>query len=100
MPIVFFLDVNVERGLETKKTESVMATKDIFIKGAGQKGISEKATGDMFFELMNFSAYAFIKSHSVAYTLIGWQQVYLKSHYPEEFVRIGKNNALHNRQVF
>lgn len=84
----------MRREIAKKRPESVMAMKDIFIEGAGQKGISEEIAEDMFYELLPFSVYSYNKSHSVAYTLIGWQQAYLKSHYPDEFEKVEEKNDL------
>lgn len=80
----------MRREMGKKKLESLMQQKKLFVEGAGKKGISEEIAKDMFHELMNFSAYAFNKSHSVAYALISWQQAYLKAHYPDEFEKFAE----------
>jgi DNA polymerase-3 subunit alpha len=41
--------------------------------------------GDLFDKIEGFAGYGFNKSHSVEYTLISWQSMWLKTHFPVEF---------------
>ncbi len=41
--------------------------------------------GALFDKIEGFAGYGFNKSHSVEYTLISWQSMWLKTHYPVEF---------------
>jgi DNA polymerase-3 subunit alpha len=41
--------------------------------------------GHLFDKIEGFAGYGFNKSHSVEYTLISYQAMYLKTHYPVEF---------------
>jgi DNA polymerase-3 subunit alpha len=41
--------------------------------------------GALFDKIEGFAGYGFNKSHSVEYTLISWESMWLKTHYPVEF---------------
>jgi len=49
-------------------------------------GMSEAAAGDLFDKIEGFAGYGFNKSHSVEYTLISYQAMWLKTYYPVEFI--------------
>ncbi|MBA8881772.1 DNA polymerase III subunit alpha [Phyllobacterium myrsinacearum] len=48
-------------------------------------GADEMWAGQLFDKIEGFAGYGFNKSHSVEYTLISYQSMYLKTHYPVEF---------------
>lgn len=50
-----------------------------------QEGISQDKAQEIWDAFEKFGGYAFNKSHSVAYSLISYQSMWLKTHYPAEF---------------
>ncbi len=60
--------------------------KKIFIKRALNIGITFELSSKIFSFMEKFSSYGFNKSHSVAYAFIAYQTLWLKSHYPSEFL--------------
>ncbi len=58
---------------------------DMFVEGAKKNGIEEDLARDIWLQTSTFGAYGFNKSHSVAYSIIGYWQMYIKQHYPQEF---------------
>jgi DNA polymerase-3 subunit alpha len=48
-------------------------------------GCTEDWAGALFDKIEGFAGYGFNKSHSVEYTLISYQSMYLKTYYPAEF---------------
>lgn len=58
---------------------------DMFVAGAKKLGIDEKVARDVWMKTSTFGAYGFNKSHSVAYSVIAYWQMYVKRHYPREF---------------
>ena len=46
---------------------------------------TEQWAGALFDKIEGFAGYGFNKSHSVEYSLISWQSMWLKTHYPVEF---------------
>jgi DNA polymerase III subunit alpha len=51
-----------------------------------EDGMTEIAADELFGKIAGFAGYGFNKSHSVEYTLISWQCMWLKTHYTVEFV--------------
>ncbi len=71
----------------SKKKEKIIASfYEQFIKGATEKGLSEKESNELWELIIQFAGYGFNKSHSTAYALIAYMTAYLKAHYPVEFM--------------
>lgn len=70
-----------------KKNAGEMATqREIFVKGATERGVA-LATASRIFDLMEkFAGYGFNKSHSAAYAVLSYQTAYLKANYPAAFM--------------
>ncbi|MYF99532.1 DNA polymerase III subunit alpha, partial [Candidatus Poribacteria bacterium] len=57
-----------------------------FIVGALENGITKVEAEKIFDFLKSFGRYAFLKSHSITYSLLSYRMAYLKTHYPQEFM--------------
>jgi DNA polymerase-3 subunit alpha len=70
-----------------KKDAKIMAKyKDQFVDGAQSfSGMDPKMAGSLFEQIEVFAGYAFNKSHAAEYSLISYQCMWLKCHYPVEF---------------
>ena len=76
----------LRRAMGKKKPEEMAKQREIFTKGALERGVEEK-TATYIFDLMEkFAGYGFNKSHSAAYALVSYQTAWLKAHYPAEFM--------------
>jgi len=76
----------LRRAMGKKKTEEMAQQREIFTKGAIERGVEQK-TAEYIFDLMEkFAGYGFNKSHSAAYALISYQTAWLKAHYPAAFM--------------
>lgn len=76
----------LRRAMGKKKPEEMAKQREIFTKGATERGVEEK-TATYIFDLMEkFAGYGFNKSHSAAYALVSYQTAWLKAHYPSEFM--------------
>ncbi len=70
-----------------KKELSVMAVqREVFNKGCAKRGKDLAIMGKIFDGVQEFAQYGFNKSHSAAYALVAWWTLYLKVHYPAEFL--------------
>lgn len=76
----------VRRAMSKKKEDIILKEKEIFINNAVNKGYDKNKTTELFNLVLKFADYGFNKSHSVAYSLIGYQMAYLKSNYKEYFM--------------
>lgn len=70
-----------------KKIPEEMAKQKVrFVTGCIERGITERAAGEIFSQMETFARYGFNRSHSVAYAMVSYQTAYLKAHYPVEFM--------------
>ncbi|MBI3349209.1 MAG: DNA polymerase III subunit alpha [Burkholderiales bacterium] len=75
----------LRRAMGKKKAEEMAMHREIFRKGAAEKGI-DQAKADEVFDLMEkFAGYGFNKSHAAAYALLSYHTAWLKTHYTAEF---------------
>ena len=75
----------LRRAMGKKKLEEMMEHRQIFSKGAAEKGIDELRAGRIFDDMEKFAGYGFNKSHSAAYALLAYHTGWLKVHYTAEF---------------
>ena len=69
-----------------KKIKSEMdAQKEMFVKGAFERGIPERESSNLFDTIAKFAGYGFNKSHAAAYAYIAYQTAWLKRYYTSEF---------------
>ncbi|OCP22014.1 MULTISPECIES: DNA polymerase III subunit alpha [unclassified Ensifer] len=69
-----------------KLPEEMKKERGKFVDGAVKTiGCTEEWAGALFDKIEGFAGYGFNKSHSVEYSLISWQSMWLKTHYPVEF---------------
>jgi len=76
----------LRRAMGKKKPEEMEKQREIFVKGATERGVDPKVAGDIFSLMEKFAGYGFNKSHSAAYALLAYQTAWLKAHYPTEFM--------------
>nr|BET44434.1 MAG: DNA polymerase III subunit alpha [Candidatus Aschnera chinzeii] len=72
--------------ISKKNTAEMIAHRKIFQSGAIKNGIDSNLAMKIFDLLEKFANYGFNKSHSVAYALISYQTLWLKTYYPAEFM--------------
>ncbi len=76
----------LRRAMGKKKPEEMAKQRKIFLEGALKNRVDED-TANYIFDLMEkFAGYGFNKSHSAAYALVSYQTLWLKAHYPSEFM--------------
>lgn len=69
-----------------KQPDQMAKQKGKFVEGCVKTiGATEQWAGALFDKIAGFAGYGFNKSHSVEYSLISYQSMYLKTHYPAEF---------------
>lgn len=76
----------LRRALTKKQADSLTGHRNRFVSGAVKKGHTEKKGSEIFDFLANFAGYSFNKAHSISYAYISYWTVYLKAHYPKEYM--------------
>ncbi|WMC18760.1 MAG: DNA polymerase III subunit alpha [Enterobacteriaceae bacterium PSpicST2] len=74
------------RSMNKKNNKNIITEKKKFVYGSIKKGINKKLSNKIFDLLYKFAGYGFNKSHSVAYSFISYQTLWLKTYYPSEFM--------------
>lgn len=76
----------LRRAMGKKKPEEMAKQRSIFEDGAKKNGIDGELAMKIFDLVEKFAGYGFNKSHSAAYALVSYQTLWLKAHYPAEFM--------------
>ncbi|WDU54015.1 DNA polymerase III subunit alpha [Taylorella equigenitalis] len=76
----------LRRAMGKKKLEEMARQREIFQKGAMERGYDPNLATNLFDLMEMFASYGFNKSHSVAYALIAYQTAWLKAYHPAEFM--------------
>lgn len=66
--------------------EAIGKERVAFIEGAVKRGFKRELAEKLISQITFFGSYGFNLSHSVSYGLISYRQMYLKTHYPTEFL--------------
>lgn len=75
----------IRRYMSKKYTDKFMAYKDKFVEGLKESGAEEDAAIMLWNDVIDFSMYAFNKSHAAAYAVLSYITAYLKLYYPKEY---------------
>ncbi|NLC35357.1 MAG: DNA polymerase III subunit alpha [Alcaligenaceae bacterium] len=76
----------LRRAMGKKKPEEMAKHRELFEKGAVEKGYDADLAVRLFDLMEKFAGYGFNKSHSAAYALIAYQTAWLKHYHPAEFL--------------
>ncbi len=72
--------------MRKKRVKEMATLRDEFLKGASERGVSDKVAETIFSQMADFAGYGFNKAHSASYAINAYQTAYLKAHYPAEFM--------------
>ncbi len=76
----------LRKAMGKKDDELIRKELGKFIERAVAQGHPRKLAGELAAQIETFGRYGFNKSHSVAYSILGYQTAWLKVHYPAEFM--------------
>ncbi|WP_188013946.1 DNA polymerase III subunit alpha [Photobacterium damselae] len=76
----------LRRAMGKKKPEEMAKQRAVFEAGAIKNGVDGELSMKIFDLVEKFAGYGFNKSHSAAYALVSYQTLWLKAHYPAEFM--------------
>lgn len=63
-----------------------------FFSNCRERGYPEEITREVWRQIESFAGYSFSKAHSASYAVESFQSLYLKSHFPQEFMVAVINN--------
>jgi DNA-directed DNA polymerase III PolC len=75
-----------------RSKEALQKVKDNFFASCQQKGHPIKLSEEIYRQIESFAGYSFCKAHSASYAVESYQSLYLKVHYPVEFMVAVINN--------
>ncbi len=67
--------------------------RDKFFINCRDKGYDDKLSSEVWRQIESFAGYAFAKGHSASYAVESYQSLYLKAHYPLEYMVATINNG-------
>jgi len=76
----------LRRAMGKKKPEEMAKQRSVFKEGAERCGVDGELSMKIFDLVEKFAGYGFNKSHSAAYALVSYQTLWLKTHFPAEFM--------------
>ncbi|WP_375751080.1 DNA polymerase III subunit alpha [Vibrio sp. HN007] len=76
----------LRRAMGKKKPEEMAKQRAVFEEGSIKNGVDGELAMKIFDLVEKFAGYGFNKSHSAAYALVSYQTLWLKTHYPAEFM--------------
>ncbi len=76
----------LRRAMGKKKPEEMAKQRAVFAEGSKNNNIDPDLAMKIFDLVEKFAGYGFNKSHSAAYALVSYQTLWLKAHYPAEFM--------------
>jgi DNA polymerase-3 subunit alpha len=83
----------LRKAMGKKDRATLDKLKPKFIEQASAKGPDKKILEKIWTDWEAFAQYAFNKSHSTCYAFVAFQTMYLKAHYPAEYMAAVLNSA-------
>jgi DNA-directed DNA polymerase III PolC len=75
-----------------RSREEIRKITSRFFENCRKKGYPEEITAEVWRQIESFAGYSFSKAHSASYAVESFQSLYLKTHYPLEFMVAVINN--------
>lgn len=69
-----------------RSREEFQRVREKFFNNCREKGYDQKVIDRVWYEIESFSGYSFAKGHSASYAVESYQSLFLKAHYPLEFM--------------
>jgi len=78
----------LRRGMSGKyrSRQEFQRVRDRFFETCAERKYDQAVTDRVWYEIESFSGYSFAKGHSASYAVESYQSLYLKAHYPLEFM--------------
>ncbi len=85
----------LRRGMSGKyrSREEFQKVKEKFFSNCREKGYADEMAKEIWRQIESFAGYAFAKGHSASYAVESYQSLFLKAHYPLEYMVACLNNG-------
>lgn len=85
----------LRRGMSGKyrSREEFQKVKEKFFSNCKEKGYADEMAKEIWRQIESFAGYAFAKGHSASYAVESYQSLFLKAHYPLEYMVACLNNG-------
>ncbi len=94
----------LRRGMsgKTRSTRELQKVKQRFFDNCQERGYAQELTNEVYRQIESFAGYSFCKSHSASYAVESYLALYLKVHYPLEFMVSAINNfgGFYRKEVY
>ena len=77
---------NLRKAMGKKRPEIMAQYSEKFVAGARQHGLEPHVAEQLFEQMAQFAGYGFNKSHACGYGVIAYQEAYLKTYYPKQYM--------------
>ncbi|MEZ4777654.1 MAG: DNA polymerase III subunit alpha [Bacteroidia bacterium] len=71
---------------KSRTNEEFAIVKENFFAACQAKGYAENISGELWRQIESFAGYSFSKAHSASFAVESFQSLYLKAHFPLEFM--------------
>ena len=82
--------------MEKERKTFVYGDEETGVPGCIKNGIDEQTANKIYDEMIDFSKYAFNKSHAAAYAVVSYQTAWLKYYYPVEYMAALMTSVIDN----
>jgi len=76
----------LRKAIGKKKKEIMEQTRQKFVEGCINNGVTEDKANSLFDDIEKFARYGFVKAHSTAYAMISYWTAYLKANYLVQYM--------------
>ncbi|MBL8859366.1 MAG: DNA polymerase III subunit alpha [Planctomycetes bacterium] len=77
---------SLRRALQKHRSHDMQALYERFVAGCSEQGVAREDAVRAWDLVANFASFGFCKAHAVTYGRIAYRAVWLKTHYPAEYI--------------
>jgi error-prone DNA polymerase len=94
----------LRRGMsgKSRSKKEIERIKSLYFENCRKLGYADELTNEVYRQIASFAGYSFCKSHSASYAVESYQSLYLKAHFPLEFITavINNNGGFYRPEVY
>jgi DNA-directed DNA polymerase III PolC len=93
---------SLRRALQKHRAHDLKALCDRFVSGCIEQGVAREDALRAWDLVANFASFGFCKAHAVTYGRIAYRAVWLKTHYPAEYIAafLGSDTGYYHTRVY